>query len=64
MHTRGVIPKSTKPTYVYCCGKEVYAVPAGKDLVPMYRRNGITKELVRCPLCEREIILRLADEVV
>jgi hypothetical protein len=62
MITRGIQPNKDKPAHLFCCGEEIYTVPAGKELLMGGRTNRKSvRASIKCPRCSKLVVLCLVD---
>lgn len=63
MKTRGTLGSLDKPAHIFCCGEEIYKIPAGKELLMSGHNNtGSVRTSITCQRCLKLIVLCLVDE--
>lgn len=61
MKTRGMF-NTDKPSHLFCCGEEIYTIPAGKEVLSsQHNFSSSVRASVKCPRCARSIILCLVE---
>lgn len=64
MITCGVQNNMDRPAHIFCCGEEIYTIPAGKELMMSGSRNvGSVRASITCPTCSRLVVLCLVDRM-
>jgi len=62
MRTRGMFNVEDRDSHVFCCGEEIFTIPAGKQLLARHsKHNNSVRTSVTCPLCTKLIVLCLVD---